>query len=91
MTAAFAEAEVTAGVTDGALGPALFGGNFAEPWPEQPASKATASAAAAPIMGTTDAFLHTVADVTSARRSPGRGKATGIRNAPEILTPLPCP
>jgi hypothetical protein len=68
MTAAFAEPKVAAGVTDGALEPVLFGGNFAEPWPEQPDSTATASAAAAPIVGTTDAFLHTVADVTSARR-----------------------
>jgi hypothetical protein len=71
MTAAFAEAEVTAGVADGALGPVLFGGSFAEPWPEQPASTATASAAAAPIMGTTDAFLRTVADVTSSHRFAG--------------------
>jgi hypothetical protein len=71
MTAAFAEPAVAAGVVDGALGPVLFGGSFAEPWPEQPASTATASAAAAPIVGTTNAFLRTVADVTSARRVAG--------------------
>ena len=71
MTAAFAEPEVVAGVADGALGPVLLGGSFAEPWPEQPASTATASAAAAPIVGTTDGFLRTVADVTSTRRIAG--------------------